>query len=193
MNNNNILSVKNMSITGDVSVNNVQVITTNLNSITSPNTLINMNIPLLHTNDYSTINSTDYINYTTRVSITNLNTLTTSTTVPYTTTNILLSSGIYIFTYSYMIQQNIVNNNWINNLEEYIYNTVNSVSSVIIQNSIYHKLDNNYGFGYRYNTTTWHVLTNPVNSLTLNFKLTNVTGVASLSITDIFLTATRIA
>ena len=188
-----VLNIANMSITGDVSVNNVIVTTDNNLNALSSNNLININSPILYNKLYNTINSNNYINYTQNYTISNVENLTTSTIVPYSSTNITLPNGIYIFSYNYNLTQTTSNNNWVNNLEEYIYNTVNGVSTLIIKNSIYCKLINNAGWAFPFNSNTWHVLTETSNTLSLNFKLMNLTGTATLRIYNINFIVTRIA
>jgi hypothetical protein len=188
-----VLNINNMSITGDVSVNNVIVTNNNNLNALSSNNLININLPILYNKLYNTINSNTYINYTQNYTISSVENLTTSTTVPYSSTNITLPNGIYIFSYNYALTQTTANNNWVNNLEEHIYNTINSVSTLIIKNSIHCKLIMGANWGFPFNSNTWHVLTEPSNTLSLNFKVMNLTGTATLRIYNINFTVTRIA
>jgi hypothetical protein len=195
MNDNSILRLTNTSITGDVSVNNINIMgTLSVNSLNSSTNLINISTRILPTNLYNTINSTNYINYTQSYQLPNVTSLQTSTTTPYTTTNIILPNGIYIFSYSYGIIQVSATTHWVNILEEYIYNKIGSTSTIIVKNTHYARLAFGVGFRYRANNNAWCVLTDTVNTISLNFKLVHIgEGITSINIDQIIFVVTRIA
>ena len=195
LNDSSILNINNMSVTGDISINNITNTNISLSSLNSSSNLINISSALLPNNLYSTINSTNYINYTQKYSIPTITSITTSTTTPYATTNITLPNGIYIFSYIYVIVNVTSTGGFvINNLEEYIYNTISGTSTIIVKNSHYCKLDYGGGWGYAANNNAWCVLTSTVNTISLNFKLVHVSGgTPTINIDAITFVVTRIA
>ena len=194
LNDSSILNINNMSVTGDISINNITSTNISLSSLNSSSNLINISSALLPNNLYSTINSTNYINYTQKYSIPDVTSITTSTTTPYATTNIILPNGIYLFSYGYGIMNNGAAGSVINNLEEYIYNTISGTSTIIVKNSNYCKLDYGGGFRFGANNNAWCVLTDTVNTISLNFKLVHVSGTApTINIDQITFVVTRIA
>lgn len=182
-----ILNINNMSVTGNISINNVNVPA--------------LNTAAIATNNSTLINISPTYNNTTKIqnSIGYFNTASNTTTVNYTALTskqqqISISSipaGVYIIDYSYNITT-LTNTGMIMNVYEYLDNFANNVTTNIIQKGKSIVYDS-VGASGNQNETTFGVLTEATNTIIFSLQCTNYNSGLTVQFKNFFLRYTRLA
>ena len=182
------LNITNMSVTGDISINNVTII-----DLLRPAELQIQNATKLDFNYYVNNNSTKIassIGYSASATSATSYTLTNLTTKQSVITISNLNAGIYIFDYSYNINPNS-NNVVLYQLYEYIDNTTTSTNLLTKNNTL--TFTNTFtSSGNQYNTT-YGILTSATNTVVFSIMCNVVSTTPTVNFSGFYLRYTRIA
>jgi hypothetical protein len=180
------LNITNMSVTGDISINNVTII-----DVLRPAELQIQNATKLDFNYYVNNNSTKIassIGYSASATSATSYTLTNLTTKQSVITISNLNAGVYIFDYSYNINHNS-NNVVLYQLYEYIDNTTTTTNLLTTNNTL--TFTSTYN-GNKYNTT-YGILTSATNTVVFSIMCNVVSTSPTVNFTGFYLRYTRIA
>ena len=183
------LNITNMSVTGDISINNVTIV-----DRLAPSGLQIQNATKLDFN-YNVVNnstkiasSIGYSASATSATIYTLNDISMNKQSAITISN--LNAGVYMFDYSYNINPNS-NNVTLYQLYEYIDNTT-TTTNLLTKNNTFTFTNAFTGNGNQYNTT-YGILTSATNTVIFSIMCSVVSSTPTVNFSGFYLRYTRIA